>query len=596
MYFSIVLLYNFFTFVALYAKSVTMKITTRCTIWCLLLCFFVANIFFSCSRPSSTEVVENREVQLRFDSAYHFVVNNMLMSHEYMDTLLALCDEMASVSPAQLEQRQIKLWVYSYALAASVYINHNELKRGLASLQRAVELADSIGDRACLNRSVSMLALIYSSWKLNDKANELFDQVIATSDKKDVLSTANAYLSKAIHLVYTAKYDSALYYLASIDSLKIVPEDMLPGSYKSVDYSMRFYRGWCMTEIPDSLQRGISLLQGLYDEYYPQKEEAVAFEAVCCRLGRAYELADNRLKADMYYREAKDMILSRPISFQLFETADPLMNAFIRENDTDNMLELLPAWKKIVEQYYDNQLNGMLAFYSVKLDVAGMEKQMLQVEGKLVQRRMEIIILMLVIVLLLMLVVWGILYWRYKKRQLRTLFETLMRRYIGWREMEMYLVDNLEKRSLLPDVPLQENDTDANDTGGETVMDEESVSVEDTKGDEFYRNLYYRVLLVMERDRLFLNPELSISLLAKAAITNRTHLSTAINRMTGNNFSTWLAEYRVNYAIHLMTNSDSVNLDTLYKQAGFGSRTTFFRQFKQLTGLTPKQFLKQRMS
>lgn len=571
-----------------------MKITTRRTIWCLLLCFFAANIFFSCSRPSSAGVVENREVQLRFDSAYHFVINNMLMSHEYMDTLLALCDEMASVSPAQLEQRQVKLWVYSYALAASVYINHNELKKGLVSLQRAIELADSIGDRACLNRSVSMLALIYSSWKLNDKASELFDQVIATSDKEDVLSVANAYLAKAIHLVYIAKYDSALSYLASIDSLKIAPEDMLPGSYKSVDYSMRFYRGWCMTEIPDSLQRGVSLLQVLHDEYYPHKEEAVAFEAVCYRLGRAYELAGDRLRADMYYREAKDMILSRPVSFQLFETADPLMNAFIRENDTDNMLELLPVWKKIVEQYYDNQLNGMLAYYSVELDVAGMEKQVVQVEGKLVQRRMEIIILMLVIVLLLMLVVWGILYWRHKKRQLRTLFETLMRRYIGWREMEMYLVDNLGKRSLLPDVPLQENVM--NDTDEESVADEESVSVEDTKGDDFYRGLYYRVLLVMERDRLFLNPELSISLLAKAAITNRTHLSAAINRMTGNNFSTWLAEYRVNYAIHLMTNSDSVNLDTLYKQAGFGSRTTFFRQFKQLTGLTPKQFLKQRMS
>nr|WP_262911102.1 helix-turn-helix domain-containing protein [Phocaeicola barnesiae] len=100
----------------------------------------------------------------------------------------------------------------------------------------------------------------------------------------------------------------------------------------------------------------------------------------------------------------------------------------------------------------------------------------------------------------------------------------------------------------------------------------------------------------MERDRPFLNPELNISLLAKAAITNRTHLSNAINRMTGTNFSTWLAEYRVNYAIHLMTHNDAVNVDTIYTQAGFGSRTTFYRQFKQLTGLTPKQFLKQRVS
>ncbi|WP_302576285.1 helix-turn-helix domain-containing protein [Phocaeicola barnesiae] len=45
-----------------------------------------------------------------------------------------------------------------------------------------------------------------------------------------------------------------------------------------------------------------------------------------------------------------------------------------------------------------------------------------------------------------------------------------------------------------------------------------------------------------------------------------------------------------------MTHNDAVNVDTIYTQAGFGSRTTFYRQFKQLTGLTPKQFLKQRVS
>ena len=574
-------------------KSVLMRTTARHFVWYLLFCLLAGNIIFSCSKPVS--VTGNREVQVRFDSAYHYVVNNMLMSYENMDTLLALCDEMAAVSPSQLEPRQIRLWVYSHALAASVYINHNELKKGLVTLQRAIELADSTEDRSCLNRCVSMLALVYSNWKLNDKAGELFDRVIATSDKEDVLSTANAYLAKAVHLVYVEKYDSALYYLSSIDSLKIAPEDMLPGSYKSVDYTMRLYRGWCLAEIPDSLQRGIGLLQGLHDEYYPHKEQAVAFESVCYRLGKAYESAGNRSKADVYYREAKEMILSRPVSFQLFETANPLMSTFIRENNTESMLEFLPVWKNIVEQYYDNQLNGMLAFYSVELEVADMEKQVIQVEGKLLHRRMEIIILVLVIILLVMLIVCGILYWRYKKRQLRTLFETLMRRYIGWREMEMYLADNLEKRSFLPDVPLSESIMDINNSEKEPASDEVSASDECAKDDEFYRDLYYRVLLLMEHDRPFLNPELNISLLAKTAVTNRTHLSTAINRMTGNNFSTWLAEYRVNYAIHLMTSSDSVNLDTLYKQAGFGSRTTFFRQFKQLTGLTPKQFLKQRM-
>lgn len=543
-------------------------------------------ILFSCqSEPTCSP--DDLEFQKQFDRNYHYVVNNMLKTHEKMDTLLMFCDELMSTSPSRLEPRQLRLWNYSYALSSSVYFNNNDLKKGLACLQRGLFLSDSLNDPLCKNRISSTLALVYSNWKMNDEANELFNQVIANSDKSDTLSMANAYLAKAMHMVYTMKYDSAVYYMSLIDKLNIQEEDMLPGSYKSVDYTTRFYKGWSLSEIPDSLNRSIELLQSLYDDYHTQKEETVSFESVCFRLGKAYERAGDPKKADFYYQEAKDLILTRPVSFQLFETSEPLMSTYIQENDTKNAMQLLPVWKTISEQYYDNQLNGMLAYYSVKQDVAGMEKQILEAEGKLTQRRLEIVILVMVVIVLMLIIVWGIFYWRNKKRRLQTLFQVLMRRYIEWREMGIYLVSKQEES-----LPLLAVGQDLEATTDETLQ--ESSDSEGTSDDDFYRNLYYRVLLVMEKDRPFLNPELTISLLAKAAITNRTHLSTAINRMTGTNFSTWLAEYRVNYVIHLMTTSGSDNWDMLYEKAGFGSRTSFYRQFKQITGLTPKQFLKQR--
>lgn len=543
-------------------------------------------ILFSCqSEPTCSP--DDLEFQKQFDRNYHYVVNNMLKTHEKMDTLLMFCDELMSTSPSRLEPRQLRLWNYSYALSSSVYFNNNDLKKGLACLQRGLFLSDSLNDPLCKNRISSTLALVYSNWKMNDEANELFNQVIANSDKSDTLSMANAYLAKAMHMVYTMKYDSAVYYMSLIDKLNIQEEDMLPGSYKSVDYTTRFYKGWSLSEIPDSLNRSIELLQSLYDDYHAHKEETVSFESVCFRLGKAYERAGDPKKADFYYQEAKDLILTRPVSFQLFETSEPLMSTYIQENDTKNAMQLLPVWKTISEQYYDNQLNGMLAYYSVKQDVAGMEKQILEAEGKLTQRRLEIVILVMVVIVLMLIIVWGIFYWRNKKRRLQTLFQVLMRRYIEWREMGIYLVSKQEES-----LPLLAVGQDLEATTDETIQ--ESSDSEGTSDDDFYRNLYYRVLLVMEKDRPFLNPELTISLLAKAAITNRTHLSTAINRMTGTNFSTWLAEYRVNYVIHLMTTSGSDNWDMLYEKAGFGSRTSFYRQFKQITGLTPKQFLKQR--
>lgn len=525
-------------------------------------------------------------ISARFDSAYHYVLNNMLMAHNNLDTFVVLCDELTSTPLSRLEPRLHRMWAHSFALAASIYMNNNDLKKTLVCLQRGIAVADSLGDMDCLNRASNLLALIYSNWKLDDEADVLFDRILNISQGADALSQANVYLAKAMHMVYTEKYDSASYYMSLIDKLQIKKEDMTSGSYQSVQYFTRFLKGWYLAETPDSLNQAINLLQELHDEYYPYKDQAVSFESVCFRLGRAYDLAGDGKKADHYYDEAKELIVAKPANYQLFEGVAPLMGVYMEKGRKKEAWELLPVYRAVIEQYYDFRMNGLLAYYSVKLDVSGKEKQIMQAENLLVRRQMEVVILALAVLLLMVLVIGGIVYWRNKKRQLRTLFETLMRRYIEWREINLYLVDKLNNVSLFPAMP----DASTSDGG----MSEEMLS-EETPDDDFYRGLYYRVLLVMENERPFLNPELNMSLLAKAVATNRTYLSTAINRMTGSSFSVWLAEYRVNYVIQQMENGGFDSMDDLYEQAGFGSRTSFYRQFKQITGLTPKQFIKHRM-
>lgn len=555
------------------------------TVYWLLALFFCNCLVFACvpDRPLPADV---QKVSVRFDSAYHFVVNHMVTAYDDLDTLLLLCDEMASVSPSLLETGQLPKWAHSFALAASLYINDNDMKKALVSLQRGMEVADSLGNIAVWNRAANLLALVYSNWKLDDEANALFNRIMAYSEQMDTLSRANAYLAKAMHMAYTEKYDSASYYMSQIDRLQIKEEDMLSGSYQSVRYFTRFLKGWYLAEMPDSLGRAIGLLQELHDEYYPYRDQAISFESVCFRLGRAYDLAGDGKKARRYYNEAKGLIVSKPANYQLFEVADSLMDVYLDKGAKDKAVDLLPAYKVISGQYHDFLMDGMLVYYSVKLDVAGKEKRIMQAESLLLRRQMEVVILALVVILLVVLVIWGIVYWRNKKRQIHTLFEALMRRYIEWREMNLYLLSVSNHVFLLSVSPNTDN------PDGEEA---EELLSDAAKGDDFYRELYYRVLLVMEKERPFLNPGLNISLLAKAVATNRTYLSSAINRMTGSSFSAWLAEYRVNYVIQLMEIGGFGNMDELYEQAGFGSKTSFYRQFKQITGLTPKQFVKRRM-
>lgn len=118
-------------------------------------------------------------------------------------------------------------------------------------------------------------------------------------------------------------------------------------------------------------------------------------------------------------------------------------------------------------------------------------------------------------------------------------------------------------------------------------------SDEHEKETEFYQQLYERILAVMEHEQLYLKPDLTLKDLASKAMTNRTHLSNAINRVAHQNFNVWLSEYRVNYFIQLVNDKKNTQIDQLYREAGFPSRSSFYRQFKQIKGITPKQFITQ---
>ena len=56
------------------------------------------------------------------------------------------------------------------------------------------------------------------------------------------------------------------------------------------------------------------------------------------------------------------------------------------------------------------------------------------------------------------------------------------------------------------------------------------------------------------------------------------------------NFSRWLAEYRVHHLLSLVALRPDSDITALASESDFTSRTSFFRQFRQVTGLTPNQY------
>jgi AraC-like DNA-binding protein len=96
----------------------------------------------------------------------------------------------------------------------------------------------------------------------------------------------------------------------------------------------------------------------------------------------------------------------------------------------------------------------------------------------------------------------------------------------------------------------------------------------------------------------YLDPDFSLSVMSANTDIPVHHLSYYFNEHLSINFNTWKNDHKINFVIELIYkgNYELLTLDALAKQAGFGSRTTFFNAFKQKTGLTPSEFLNKQSS
>ena len=90
-------------------------------------------------------------------------------------------------------------------------------------------------------------------------------------------------------------------------------------------------------------------------------------------------------------------------------------------------------------------------------------------------------------------------------------------------------------------------------------------------------------------ERIYLNPRLTINLLAERLGTNRTYLSTYINKQLNVSFFEYVNRYRVVYAKGLLAQPDCT-VEAAVRLSGFNSLSAFRRAFISETGMTPGQF------
>ena len=96
----------------------------------------------------------------------------------------------------------------------------------------------------------------------------------------------------------------------------------------------------------------------------------------------------------------------------------------------------------------------------------------------------------------------------------------------------------------------------------------------------------------MEQDKLYLNPELSLTLLAKHTDIAQKTISAVLNQHLNTSFNEFVNGYRVDAFKKKLCADDVKHLTIagIASECGFNSQATFQRTFRQLTGLSPSEF------
>lgn len=102
--------------------------------------------------------------------------------------------------------------------------------------------------------------------------------------------------------------------------------------------------------------------------------------------------------------------------------------------------------------------------------------------------------------------------------------------------------------------------------------------------------LLQRLERLMEEQKTFKNPDLTIGEVAIELDLPKARLSQLLNDNYGQSFSAFINRYRVQEAQLLLQEKDLYTVEAIGYEVGFGSRSSFFATFKQFTGLTPKRF------
>lgn len=156
--------------------------------------------------------------------------------------------------------------------------------------------------------------------------------------------------------------------------------------------------------------------------------------------------------------------------------------------------------------------------------------------------------------------------------------------YIFWRERKV-------RKPVLPEEhPVREYPRqEVSIPNANRILEDTGQSLKDSDMEE----LKERLCNVLEREKLYLNPDIRVGDLSERLYTNKSYLAQTIKIKLNKNFCQLVHYYRVREAMRLYAQNPDLTITQLCRRVGFNSMTTFNTAFGRNTGYTPAEWCKE---
>ncbi len=99
------------------------------------------------------------------------------------------------------------------------------------------------------------------------------------------------------------------------------------------------------------------------------------------------------------------------------------------------------------------------------------------------------------------------------------------------------------------------------------------------------------ITALMQHGQVYLQSELKLADMAAMLGVTQQQMTRCVKQETGLSFTLFANRYRIDHAKRIMQEQPDTKLASVALASGFTNETSFFRVFKAITGLTPKEWL-----